>query len=76
MKRKILAVMLTGAMALQGGSWTAAAEEEILIVGESEGGSDSTEQDIPEMLEEEDIRRSLLQTECSNQMGRKQKRQR
>ena len=52
MKRKILAVMLAGAMALQGGSWAAAAEEEILIVGESEGVSDLAEQDIPEMLEE------------------------
>ncbi len=54
MKRKILAVMLAGAMALQGGSWAAAAEEEILIVGESEGVSDLAEQDIPEMLEEKE----------------------
>ena len=34
MKRKVLAVMLAGAMALQGGSWAAAAEEEILIIDE------------------------------------------
>ncbi len=57
MKRKILAIILAGAMALQGSGWVTAAEEEILIVEES-GDIESEEQDISTVSEKEDIENS------------------
>ena len=62
MKRKILAVMLAGTLALQGCGWVAAAEDEPLILEELEG-IDPVAQDAPVASGEESFMEEIVSAE-------------